>query len=176
MGVPRAIAGARNDMASVSLIRRNGQRGNATLELALVFLPLMAILMAIVDYSFPIFLRSLFSHAAREGARYGITYRVEPGMTHTQSVKAIVQRNSAGFLKGSAGLAKIDVKFYSPTTFVEVTGPNANAGGNIIEVTVNQYQWNWIAPIWRPAGALSISARSSDRLESLPRGVAKPAP
>jgi hypothetical protein len=132
--------------------------------------------MAIVDFSVPIFLRSLFNHAVREGARYGITYRTEPGMTHSQSIKAVVQRNAAGFLNGQAGLDRINVKFYSPDTFLEVLGPNANAGGNILEVTVSAYRWDWIAPIWRAAGGVNLTARSADRLETLPRGVAKPAP
>ena len=156
--------------------RRKSQGGNAILELGLVLLPLMALTMAIVDFSVPIFLRSLFNHAAREGARYGITYRTEAGVTHSESIKAVVQRNAAGFLNGTAGLDRIAVKFYSPDTFAEVLGPNANAGGNIVEVSVSNYRWDWIAPIWRPAGGLNLSARSADRLETLPRGVARPAP
>jgi hypothetical protein len=156
--------------------RGKSQRGNAVLELGLVLLPLMALTMAIVDFSVPIFLRSLFNHAVREGARYGITYRTEPGMTHSESIKTVVQRNAAGFLNGTPGLNRISVKFYSPDTFLEVLGPNANAGGNILEVSVLAYQWNWIAPIWRAAGTLNLNARSADRLETLPRGVARPAP
>ena len=136
----------------------------------------MALLMAIFDFSVPIFLRSLFCHAVREGARYGITYRVQPGMTHSQSMKAVVQRNAAGFLNGTDGLNRIQVKFYSPTTFAEVVGPDANEGGNIVEVSVTGYQWTWVAPIWRSVGYINLSARSADRLESLPRGVARPAP
>lgn len=35
--------------------RTRRQRGNATLELGLVLLPLMALIVAIIDFSFPIF-------------------------------------------------------------------------------------------------------------------------
>ncbi len=157
-------------------MRRKFQRGNASLELALVILPLLALLMSILDFSIPIFMRSLFMHATREGARYGITYRTQAGMTHTESMKAVVQRNAAGFLNGPTGLSRIEVKFYSASTFTEVLGPNANEGGNIVEVSVNSYPWTWMAPIWRMPGGLTITARSSDRLESLPRGMPRPTP
>lgn len=97
-------------------------------------------------------------------------------MTHSASIKSIVQRNAGGFLNGAEGLERIQVKYYSPTTFQEVIGPNANAGGNIVEVAVTGYRWNWIAPIWRAAGNINVGAISADRLEMLPRGVARPVP
>jgi Flp pilus assembly protein TadG len=146
------------------------------LEFALVFTPLMALMLAIVDYSMPVFLRSTFVHAVREGVRYGVTYRTEPGLSHTESIKRVVQNNSMGFLMGTQGLNRIQVKFYSPVTFLEVTGSNANEGGNIVEVAVRDYEWNNMLPIWRSALPVRINAISSDRLETLPRGVPTPAP
>ncbi|MCS7024026.1 MAG: pilus assembly protein [Bryobacteraceae bacterium] len=159
-----------------SLPNRGKQAGHAMLEFALVFTPLMALMMAIIDYSMPVFLRATFVHAVREGVRYGITYRTEAGLSHAESIKRVVQNHAMGFLGGSAGLARIQVKFYSPITFNEVTGPTANASGNILEVSVNDYEWNQIVPIWRSALPVRISAISSDRLETLPRGVVAPAP
>jgi len=159
-----------------SLPRRSKRAGHVMLEFALVFTPLMALMLAILDYSMPVFLRATFVHAVREGVRYGVTYRTFQGMSQSESIKRVVQDNSMGFLTGSTGLARIQVKYYSPVTFAQVTGSTANEGGNIVEVSVNDYEWNQMLPLWRSALPVRINAISSDRLEMLPRGVAAPAP
>lgn len=152
------------------------RRGNVYIELALVLVPTLALLLAIVDFSIPIFLSATFNHAVLEGVRYAITFQTLPGSSQTASIKQVVQTQAVGFLNGQAGLDRIQVKYYSPTTFVEVVGPAANANGNIVEVSVVGYTWNWIVPIWRSAAPLTISAISSDRLEVLPQGAARPDP
>ncbi|MFN3323346.1 MAG: TadE/TadG family type IV pilus assembly protein [Bryobacteraceae bacterium] len=155
---------------------RKRQRGNALVELALVFLPLMALLLAIIDFSLPIFLWSTFTHAAREGVRYGITYRTTGGLSHSESIKRVVQQQACGFLNGESGLARIKVRYYSPVTFAEASGPQANASGNIVEVSIEPYTQAWIAPLWRSLSPWSISVVSSDRLEVLPNGMERPVP
>jgi Flp pilus assembly protein TadG len=139
-------------------------------------LPFLAMVLAIIDFSMPVFLRSTFSHAAREGTRFGVTYRTLGGKTHSESIRDIVQAQAMGFLGGTANRNKIKVKFYNPTTFAEETGANRNARGNILEVSVDGYTWGYILPLWRPGTPLSIKAASADRLESPPSAVALPAP
>jgi Flp pilus assembly protein TadG len=157
--------------------RTRGRRGNAMVEFCIVFLPLMALLVAIVDFSMPIFLRCTFTHAVREGSRYGITFQTVSGLSQTDSIKRVVQQNAMGFLAGTSGLSQIAVRYYLPTgTFSQVTGPGANADGNIVEVTIQNYNWTWIAPIWRGANPLSITVSSSNRLETLPRNLTRPTP
>lgn len=155
---------------------RARQRGNSFVELSLVLVPLMALVIAIIDFALPIFLRSVFTHAAREGVRYGITYQTVAGRTHSESIRQIVQQHALGFLNGSQGAARIKVRFFSPVTFSELTGPNANDSGNILEVAVEGYQWGWIAPLWRQTTPITINVRCSDRLEVLPRSIPRPAP
>jgi hypothetical protein len=133
-------------------------------------------ILAIIDFSMPIFLRSTFAHAVREGARYAITYQTQGGLSQTDSIKQVVQYNAAGFLPGTEGLSRITVKYYSPTTFAEVTGPTANRDGNIVEVAVRGYEWGWIAPLWRGNTPITINVASSDRLEVLPHGTPRPLP
>ena len=108
--------------------RRVDKRGATLVEFALTILPTLALLLAITDFTIPIFLNTLFDHAVRSGVRYAITYRTQPGMSHSHSIQRVVQNNSGGFLSGDEGLQKIQVKYYSPVTFAEVTGANANAG------------------------------------------------
>lgn len=141
----------------------------------------MAMTLAIVDFSMPIFLQSLFANAVREGCRFGITHQTTYNgtsySTQTAAIKAAVQANSLGFLSGTTGAALISVKYYGAASpFGQLTGNGANAAGNILEVSVTGYTWGWIAPIWRTASPLSISASSADRLEPMAGGVALPAP
>jgi Flp pilus assembly protein TadG len=141
-------------------------------ELALVLLPLLAILFAIIDFSLAVFLRSTFRHAAREGARYAVTGRLATGLGQDASIRAVVQKNAMGFLDGTSGAAKIFIRYYNPGTLVET---QSNAGGNIVEVSIEGYTWNWIAPVMRSGTpALPVLARSSDRVETMAGGISPP--
>jgi Flp pilus assembly protein TadG len=138
-------------------------------ELALVLLPLLALIFGIMDFGFGIFVKSTLQHATREGARYAVTSRTGAGMGQDASIRAAVQRNAMGFLNGTAGAAKIYIRYYVPGTLVET---QSNAGGNIVEVSVEGYTWNWMAPLMRRStGPLVVVARSSDRMENSPGGI-----
>ena len=173
--------------------RRRGRRGNTLVELALVLTPMFALLMAIVEVSLPIFKKSTFLSAVREGCRFGITYQTTYNGTsyasQTAAIKAVVQANAMGFLAGTTGANLINVNYYlsnSPFTDVTTSGTGvANADGNIIQVSVTGYTHNWIDPInWFygghsfsvTQGSLPIIAVSADRLETLPVGTTRPSP
>lgn len=152
-----------------SLKTNRSRRGGAMVELPLVLIPLVGLLVAIIDFSFGIFLKGTFQHAVREGTRYAVTSRTEPGLGHDASIQATVQRQAMGFLNGDVGASRIRIRYYVPGTFAET---QSNAGGNIVEVSVEGYTWNWIAPVLRGSAApLSIMARSSDRMEASPGGI-----
>lgn len=145
------------------------RRGATLVELALVLVPLLALIFAIMDFGFVIFLRSTFQHAAREGVRYAITGRTDAGTGQDASIKTRVQTNALGFLNGTTGAAKIFIRYYVPGTLA-VT--QSNAGGNIVEVSVEGYTWGWMAPLLRNGfPPLTIQARSSDRMEPPPGGT-----
>lgn len=152
---------------------------------------MFALLLGIFELSLPIFKKSMFSAAVREGCRYAITYQTTYNGTNytsqTAAIKAVVQNHTMGFLSGTTGANLIKVKYYLPTSpFTEVTGQTgANRDGNVIEVSVQNYTHNWIAPIAWFYGAqmfqvtsnpLTIAASSADRLETLPVGSARPTP
>jgi len=151
---------------------RNGRRrGNAFIEAAFVLVPLFAILFAIIDFGFAIFLKNTFMHAVREGTRYAVTYKTASGLGHDDSIKAVVKSHGMGFLTSTANAEKIKVRYYNPTTFAETS---ENAPGNIVEISVEGYNWGWMAPLWRSSTPLNFTVRSSDRMESLPGGIAPP--
>lgn len=148
-----------------------GRAGNAFVEAAFVLVPLLALIFAIVDFGLAIFVRTTLQHATREGVRYAVTYQTLSGMGHDASIKTVVQRAALGLLNGSDDLAKIHIRYYDPVTFQEVP---SNSPGNLVEVSVEDFTWGWIAPLLRSASPITISARSSDRMEGLPGGVSPP--
>ncbi len=155
--------------------RANGRRGSAFVESAFVFVPLMAMFVAIIDYSMVILTRSTLQHAVREGLRYSITYQTMPSMGHDASIRAVVKNNSLGFLSSVTGAenpCKICIRYYNPNTLAFT---NANAPGNIVEVAVENHTWNWIAPLMRSNSPLQITVRASDRMETVPPGTLVPA-
>ncbi len=141
------------------------------LETVLVLVPTLAMMLGILDFSMALFLRSTFHHACREGVRYAVTYQTVPGLGHDASIKSVVQQHAMGFLNGSSGADRIAVRYYTADTFQEVP---ANAPGNLVEISIENYQWGWILPLWRSATPLSMTARATDRMETLPGGSAPP--
>jgi Flp pilus assembly protein TadG len=154
------------------MCKRAGRRGNTFLELALVLVPWMALILGITDFGFAIFLRNAFQHSVREGVRYAVTYQTISGMGHDASIKSVVQRNSVGMLAGASGAAEIHIRYYLPDTLVET--PN-NWPGNLVEVSIENYQWRWMAPLLRTVTPMSVTVRSMDRMEGLPGGTLPPA-
>ena len=77
-----------------------------------------------------------------------------------------------GFLAGESGLEKIRVRYYLGDTLEEtaVNGPN-----NIVEVSVEDFQWSWMAPFMLSKTPLQLVARATDRMEGLPGGAQPPA-
>lgn len=153
---------------------RRRKRGSYFIEFTLSFLPLFALVMAIIDFSLPLFVRSAFTNAVREGVRYAATYRTLPGKNHVESIKTIVARNSAGFIDQSNGLSKVKVRFYEPVNFTEVTGGVKNADGNVVEVSIEGYTWHWLAPLGRASNPLVYNIRAAERLETLPASATRP--
>ena len=148
--------------------------------------PFLALAMATIELSLPIFKKSTFEDAVREGCRYGITYQtVYNGTTYgsqTAAIQAVVVANSMGFLTTS----NVNVDYYNSVSFAKVTGTSgANSDGNILQVSVTGYTHSWIAPVawfWGSTtfqlnpSPLTIAAVSADRLESLPPGTTRPTP
>lgn len=169
----RSVASDLVSAAPACQSRRGGraynQRGSQVVEFGLVLVPFLAFIFLLMDLSWAIFVKATMQYAAREGVRYAVTGRTISGSGQDASIKTTVQQNAMGFLNGSAGAAKIFIRYYVPDTLVETA---SNAGGNLVEVSVEGYSLNPLGPILRSAAPLILTARSSDRMESSPGGVA----
>jgi Flp pilus assembly protein TadG len=150
--------------------KRRRQKGQASLETALVILPLLFILLGIIDVSVAVFIMDTLEYAAREGVRYAITGQTSGALQQNGSIRKVVRDNALGFL-ASAPDSKINITYYSlvtdPTspdvnTWQKVTGAGANSNGNLVRVSVTGYNWNWMVPyLWGPP-SLNINAASAD--------------
>lgn len=190
-------------------MRRRRQRGGAILEAGLIFLPMMAMFFGIVDVSFAVFIQSTLNTAAREGARFAVTFSSNYNGTSCATSQAtciaqVAQDNATGFLSG-ARASYITVNYYTandltnpvdscnggtctlnPAAAGTATLPQtlsngivvnfANQPGNIVEVAITGYPWNWLVPIRGYSGGTGIvmSAASMDVLGALAVGVTTP--
>ena len=183
--------------------RRSSQRGNSLLETALIFLPMCALFFGTIDFGFLFFLQNTFQNATREGVRFAITYSTSYGATSCTSSQAtcitqVVQDNAFGMLAGSKS-SYIIVNYYTandltnpveqcqsgtctllgtlPQTLTNGTVVNyANQPGNVVEVLVSQYPWNWMVPLknYMPGSSINLSASGVDVLGGLPAGTTTP--
>ncbi|MEO8025120.1 MAG: TadE/TadG family type IV pilus assembly protein [Bryobacteraceae bacterium] len=154
--------------------RARGQRGSAALEGALVILPLMAMLFALMDFSIAIFVQNVLHNAVREGVRFAITQQTGAG-GQDNAIKAVVQSNAFGFLTDPT---KITVQYLhqDPSTGALATsaGVGSNSQGNICVVSVVNYPWRMMVPIFQSSSPYLYSASSSDVMEAPPNGILPP--
>lgn len=150
--------------------RNRGRRGSQVVEVAYVILPFFGLIFLLTDLCFTMYLRSTFQAAVREGVRYGVTGQIGYNGAGCQegSIKNVVKAWSGGFI-GPDNESVIKIRYYDGDTLAE-TG--SNLGGNIIEVSIEDYTWTPLAPLFRSSAAVPIFARASDRIEPSPGGVA----
>ncbi len=147
---------------------RTSEKGAAVVEMGLIILPLLAMIFALLDFSFAIFVKNTLYHAAREGVRYAVTQQTG-GSGQDAAIKAVVQQNSMGFLTTAAMASNVTLNYYDRSGS-PVSGVGSNQSGNILVVQITGYPWTFFAPLWRPS-TLSFSASSSDAMEAPPNGI-----
>ncbi len=151
------------------------EQGTQIVEFGLVILPLLALLFLVVDVGWIIFAQGAIQHGAREGVRFAVTGQLPTGFAHQDdAIRSVVQANSFGFLNGATGLGHINIQYYNPTTLQSASGVGSNGGGNLLQITVSGVQVNPLGPILRSSAAVTLSAVSSDVMESSPQGVPVP--
>ncbi len=166
------------------------------IETSLIIVPLLAMFLGFGNVCMLLFLKGVFQNAARTGVRWAITYSTTYNSggcaTETECIKQVVQANAFGFLSGSQGAGLITVNYYAPfnlsapITSVPITStdpnfPNVtyfNQTGNVVEVVIAGFQWNWMGAIngYLPQTAATLGASASDVLEGYPVGTTSPPP
>jgi len=145
--------------------RKSRQCGAEMVEVCLVLTPLLLLTFLLLDLSMAIFLRSTFQQAVREGARYAITGQTTTtGTCHDTSIKTVVAKSALGFLNAAPASLTMHVRFRNPTTGVI----SSNAPGNIVRVSVENYQYGPLAPYAIFSRNLGIWAQAADVMGGLP--------
>ncbi len=153
-------------------VGKASQMGSATVEFALVFVPLIAFVFLMLNTAWVIFARATLQHAAREGVRYGVTGQtLSSSQCLAASIQQVVQQNAFGFIPAGQAASMVVVTYYSPTTLAVQTGSGATAGGNVVQVSISGLNVASFTPIWRSASPISLYASASDVLESPPNGI-----
>lgn len=161
------------------LSERNRRRsGNAILEGAFTILPVFALILAFVDFGLILFRWTTLQNAVREGCRYAITYQVATGLNQDASIEQVVQQYSMGFVTTTDNPQHIFVNYYAPTNLTTPI-PYASGGnvpGNVVEVSVQNVSWAWIAPLsgtflGNTRSPITINVYSSDIMNGYPQGV-----
>ena len=145
--------------------RKRLQRGAEMVEVALILTPLLLITYLLLNLSMVLFLRSTFQQAVREGARYAITGQVTgTGVCQDTSIKTIVKQSALGFLNTGPAAATIHVRFRNPST----GAVGSNTVGNIVTVSVENYQYGPLAPFRFFSGKMGVWAHSADVMGAMP--------
>lgn len=194
--------------------RLKSRRGNSFIEFAIGGLPFLALFLGTIEISTMIFIKSVLQNAVRDGVRFAITYQTSfQGQTcssQTDCVQKVIIANSLGFINNS-NKDLVKVRYYNPyylgteLTSSSVGGSNVlcnnistcspldstpllyrNQPGNLVEVSIEGFQRDWIAAIRAspsasgtalPGTGISMSAAASDILQGLPTGsLTPPAP
>lgn len=183
--------------------RSSRERGNAILEGALIFLPMMALMLGIVDVSLAVYVQTTLTNASREGARFAVTYSptykgTSCAASQATCIQQVVQDNALG-IPIALTSSYITVNYYSAydlTHPVEVCNPtcartaqalnatppparpvtNVNQPGQIVEVVIAGYPWNWLVPLrgYSAGTGITLGATSVDVMGGLAVGTTQP--
>lgn len=155
------------------------------LEVVFTILPTFALIFGLTDCGFMIFRWSTLQNAVREGVRYAITFQTEAGpggqsLGQDASVKQVVEHYSLGMVSAADDPAHIFVNYYDPSDPNTPIGNGGNTPGNVVEISVQNIAFRWLAPIsgvifgdsifWATE-PLTISVYAADIMGGLPVGV-----
>jgi Flp pilus assembly protein TadG len=133
--------------------------GSDLVEFALVMIPLFLFVFAIMCVSWFIFAKASLQHAVREGCRYAVTGQA------ISDIQDRVLQNAVGVPGMTA--KKVQVQYFAQSNLsTPLTGNTANAGGNLVEVSVSGITIDPLGPAGLGFSALTISAAASDVMES----------
>lgn len=164
----------------VSGRRRRRSGGNTLIESVFTILPTFALFCAFADFGLVLFRWSTLQNAVREGCRYAITFQTSGGQGQDASIKSVVQQYAFGFVTANDSPAHIFVNYYSISDLNTAIASGGNIPGNVVEVSVQNITWQWLAPLsgsllWgsaiRTDAPITFATYSSDVLGGYPAGV-----
>ncbi len=169
---------SRKRIVNTVLRKRRSDSGHALVESVFTLLPTFALLFALMDFSLMIFRWSTLQNAIREGTRYAVTFQTQGSFGQDASIENVVEQYAMGFVKRTDSPQTIFVKYYSTTNLNTAINSGGNVPGNIVEVSVQNLTFQWLAPlsgslkgIFYTTNPLTLNVFSSDILGGYPIGV-----
>jgi Flp pilus assembly protein TadG len=168
-----------------SVARKRRSSGTVMIESVFTLLPTLALILAFVDFSLMLFRRSTLQNAVREGCRYAVTFQTQTAagvpLGQDTSIENVVQQYAMNFVTTADSPQHIFVNYYAPTDLNTAITTGGNVPGNVVEVSVQNITFAWLAPLSGSYGAgipflrnsapISIAVYSSDILGGFPVGV-----
>jgi Flp pilus assembly protein TadG len=126
-----------------------------------MLIPFLAMAFMAMDTAWALFVKATLEHAVHEGVRYGVTGQVSGNLSSAASIEAVVQQQSMGLLSGSQSGA-LSVQFLDPATLATTS---SNQSGNLVQVSITNYQIAPLAPLLRSATAIPVNVSALDIIE-----------
>jgi Flp pilus assembly protein TadG len=168
-GLKNSFPAHQNKMKKeISITRRRRQKGSDIVEFGLTVLPLFGFIFLTLDVSWMIFAQITLQSAVRDGVRYAVTGQVMSGMGQDASIKTVVQNSAVGFLAGTNGANQIAINYFLPGS---MTPTQSNAGGNVVQVSIQGFALSPLGPILHSGTAIDISAVASDIVQPPANGI-----
>ena len=164
---------------SAAARRKRRRGGSVIIESVLTLLPLMALIFAFADLGLLLFRWSTLQNAVREGCRYAITFQSTGGLGQDASIAQVVQKYAMGVVRTNDSPQHIFVNYYTISDSGTAIQTGGNIPGNIVQVSVQNVSWAWLAPLSGTFGPgslyattpFTLSVYSSDLLGGYPAGV-----
>jgi Flp pilus assembly protein TadG len=151
------------------------------LESVFTLLPTFALIFALTDFGLMMFRWSTLQNAIREGTRYAVTFQTQTGLGQDASIQNIVEQYALGFVKTTDSPQHIFVNYYTPTALTTPITTGGNVPGNLVQVSVQNISYQWLAPLsgsyggavpfFRSTTPLTLNLFSADILGGYPVGV-----
>jgi Flp pilus assembly protein TadG len=148
------------------------------LESVFTIIPTFALICAFADFGLVVYRWSTLQNAVREGCRYAITFQTDSSGHQDTSIENVVQQYAMGMVNTNDSPQHIFVNYYAPTNLTTpIAAPGGNVPGNVVEVSVQNVSWGWIAPLSGVTGGtysstpVRFTVYSSDILGGYPAGV-----
>ena len=148
------------------LVGGSSRRGSQMVEAALAMIAFFGLMYLAIDTGWGLFVKATLQHAVAEGVRYAITGQTSGGNGQIASIESVVQTQAMGLLDSQLGT--LSVQFYNPVTLAQT---NSNLSGNVVEVSIQNYQLTPLAPLLYSNAPISITVQATDILEPSPGGV-----
>ena len=164
-----------------SAARKRNSNGNVIMESVFTLLPTFAFIFAFTDFGLMMFRWSTLQNALREGTRYAVTFQTQTGLGQDASIKGVVQQYALGFVKTTDNPQHIFVNYYAPTALTTPIASGGNVPGNLVDVSVQNLSFGWLAPLsgsyggavpfFRSTTPITFNLDSADILGGFPVGV-----